>query len=270
MLRVLIVLAVIFFGIGFFFYGGEIKDKIAGKFSEIKEKLGKGNQTEEKIVSATIKVVSGLDNQPMEGLEVSNGKIKKYTSSDGNVEFQVEVNKTYIFHVSSGWSMTPIYDVDERIVPVDDENAIYTITVFPKGSFLPLNVVSLDNPKYNSDKGIVRVPENIYSGAWLLNIGTLSYISKPCITLKGDVDLVKDIWIVKMSGNLPPIDTGGRSVREALIDDCILLKDGMRAEDLTIFKVGIDFERGRGSFSLLLKDLDCEDCEPVKVEFVKG
>ncbi len=275
MLRYIVLLAVIIgAGAGFYIYSGDVKDKLAGALSDFRDRFNSDKNSSEsgEVVGVTIKILSGLDNNPMEGLEVSNGKVEKFTDTSGNVVFYMEVNKTYYISVSSGWSPVPIYNITEPLV-IDDETPdgiIYTIVVYPRGSFLPLNVISLDDPRYSSVKGVVRVPENFYGGAWLLNVGTSSYIAEPCITLSGNLDIIKDMKLVRVTGRIPPIDTGGVSLKNALSEECILLKEGMTSEDLTIFRLVINFEGGSGAFDILLKDKKCEECKPEKVSFVKG
>ena len=225
-------------------------------------------QNQSSSTKVLVRVVNALDGSPMEGLQVACGDSKKHTDSSGSAVFEVGAGGSCNVEVTSGWSFVPIYPVTQTLQASD---AVRVIKVYPKGAFLPLNAVSLNDPSLSSAGGRVVVPAGLDMGEWLINVGTSTYIRNPCIRITGDLGIIDRVWLVKISGNLKDIDVGVGDVKTELTTGCYALSDGgMTIDDVTVYKLKIKFTDASGRIALELKDDGCDTCSSASVVFVKS
>lgn len=215
-----------------------------------------------------IRVVNALDGTPMSGLQVACGGSRKHTDASGSVVFEVGAGGSCNVEITSGWSFVPIYPVSQALVASD---LVRVIKVYPRGAFLPLNAVSLNDPSLSSAGGKVVVPAGLDTGEWLINVGTSTYIRRPCVRITGDIGIIDRVWLVKISGNLKDVDVGVGDVKTELTTGCYALSDsGMTIEDTSVYKLKIRFTDMSGRIALELRDEGCDTCSSASVVFVKS
>ena len=255
--------------IGIYFFAGERLNLAEKKESLLSKFTSKTTQQNSTTVSYALEVVDKQQKKPLEGILIEIEGGKQFTDNAGKTQFTLLSNKSYMVHIKNGWSFTPIYEENRQTffgnVPK------LTLEVNRMGSFLPMNFISYEDVQYNERNGSIRIPNTLIKGSWLFSVGTDSYIAQPCLQVEGNSNLVQNVWLSKVSGNLAVPSSIGKGLKEFIGNKCVEIVQGLKVGDTTIFRADVDFNKGStGSLTFSLRDSACGNCKGKDVTLVYG
>ncbi len=255
--------------VGIYFLAGErlnLAEKKEGILSKFASKTNLQNST---TINYVLEVVDKQQKKPLEGIQIEIEGGKQFTDSGGKTQFTLLSNKSYLVQIRNGWSFTPIYEENKQLIFGSVPKL--TLEVNRMGSFLPMNFISYEDVQYNERNGSIRIPNTLVKGSWLFAVGTDSYVAQPCLQIEGNSNLVQNVWLSKVSGNLAVPSSVGKGLKEFIGNKCVEITQGLKVGDTTIFRTDFDFNRGStGSLTFSLRDGACGNCRGKDVTFVYG
>ena len=238
-----------------------IEKKMNMSSSELAEKKNVKEKSKETVVFV---VKSRQTKKPIWGVWVEINGTKRFTSQDGKVAFLLDVPSFVTVKIDNGWNTDTIYPKTETIKV--ESSGIKELKVDEVGSFLPLNLISLDSSEYSEKEGIIKIPKEEPSLSWIFAISVKGHIEKPCMKFEGDSNLVKHVWVIKKSGD---IELDVRDYKD-LFNEPYTFAPYLDENDVLLLKMEIELAEGIGNFKYVIDDLNCKEggAEPRQVEFL--